>query len=848
MSARLSFSQYRLEAEIERCRAECQWDRIPALVEQLVSARIHEDDDYGNLVLAEALLEECLLENMALLRTPTPLLDSEHPKLAKAKTLLNTILNRGRLEPRYLNEALLLMAKLHYVQGCYRDAQGMCARATIDYLIQDEQPLYHLRLLAEAFVIKGLSLDHQAISSASRVRLAEREEECLSCYLRACDTALLYLQELDKTTANIHHSKGAKHSASSATVDSDLGFFQQAALQSAYLSLLQKGHLAHGTQQLRKVLRVVDSRGSQSFRKDAARKLAEVLLSSVSEDSYWDPLTPLPPAWLQREGTASPKDMLYPSSRPPLYYSTESTFCPRNVVEEAVLLLLISESMASGDRVISRAPDHQEALQASLEDATSVYDLLTISMARRGQYTMLSECLERAMKFSFKEFHLWYQLGLSLMACGKAAGAVSVLKECMKMRPEDPAVYLLAAKACINQLHWLEEGESLAQSVIAMGDGAAEFLPRAHLAVGLCCSLQATDATLRGTRDEFNRRALESLQRSHMLDADDPQIALYFALQLAMVRQVSAAMAPLQVALSLQPDDLNSLHLLVLLLSAQKHYHDAMDTLSIALSQYPENFSLLFTKVKLKEELLGPEVALHTCQDMLQLWQSHYDCSRSSEGDESSSLPEPAPLSRKPSGMHLTLPDFQDHETGSQSAASIAASRLEQAWSEVSAISSAHRQGPAHIWMTLERIWLQAGELFMAEGRVKEAQFCVQEAAVLFPASHSVLLLKGRLAELRGAYTEAKTLYDEALTIHPQGHLILLHLGQLLAKTGRLGLAEKVLRDAVQTQSTCHEAWSSLGEALEQQGSSQAPDCFLTALELEASCPIRPFTVIPREL
>lgn len=61
------------------------------------------------------------------------------------------------LQPRYLNEALLLLAKVHYAQGHYRDAQGMCARAGIDEFTRDEQPLYHLRLLAEAFVIKGTS-------------------------------------------------------------------------------------------------------------------------------------------------------------------------------------------------------------------------------------------------------------------------------------------------------------------------------------------------------------------------------------------------------------------------------------------------------------------------------------------------------------------------------------------------------------------------------------------------------------------------------------------------------------------------------------------------------------------
>lgn len=136
----------------------------------------------------------------------------------------------------------------------------------------------------------------------------------------------------------------------------------------------------------------------------------------------------------------------------------------------------------------------------------------------------------------------------------------------------------------------------------------------------------------------------------------------------------------------------------------------------------------------------------------------------------------------------------------------------------------------------------------MADRRLKEAQFCIAEAIALSPNSDSVLLQRGRLAELRGQLDAAKGLYDEALAIHPTGERTLVHMGLLLVKTERTQLGEKVLRDAVQVHSTSHEAWSGLGEALQSQGSSQAPDCFLTALELEASCPIRPFTIIPREL
>lgn len=32
-----------------------------------------------------------------------------------------------------------------------------------------------------------------------------------------------------------------------------------------------------------------------------------------------------------------------------------------------------------------------------------------------------NQCLERAMKFAFEEFHLWYQFALSLMAAGKVS-------------------------------------------------------------------------------------------------------------------------------------------------------------------------------------------------------------------------------------------------------------------------------------------------------------------------------------------------------------------------------------------------------------------------------------------
>lgn len=57
----------------------------------------------------------------------------------------------------------------------------------------------------------------------------------------------------------------------------------------------------------------------------------------------------------------------------------------------------------------------------------------------------------------------------------------------------------------------------------------------------------------------------------------------------------------------------------------------------------------------------------------------------------------------------------------------------------------------------------------MEQRHLKEAGFCIQEAAGLFPTSHSVLYMRGRLAEVKGNLEEAKQLYKEALTVNPDG-------------------------------------------------------------------------------
>ncbi|CAL8293627.1 unnamed protein product [Arctogadus glacialis] len=857
MTARKSGS--RLETEIERCRSECQWDKIPELVRQL-SAKLISNDDLGELLLAECKLQTYLKEN-PIKQGASP--RGPRPKLVEVRKHLTAALDRGNLKSDYLQEASLLMAKLCYVEGEYRDALGHYGRVSLDELQLAGAPVYRLSIIAESYATKGLCLEKVPTASPSlsnnntgspvlsNRRASERDQEIITCYEKSGDIALLYLQEVEKALSAGMQNRSPKPGP--AAHDQELGYFLETGLQRAHVIHFKNGNLTRGVGRFREILRAVETRTTQTLRMTIARQLAEILLRGMCEQSYWSPMEDPP--------TVSPLDdpsqqghthsnKTYSLSRRPRIYSGENLFCPQENTEEALLLLLISESMANRDAVLSRIPEHNNDRIISLQSASVVYDLLTIALGRRGQYEMLSECLERAMKFAFEEFHLWYQLALSLMAAGKSARAVKVLKECIRLKPEDPVIPLLAVKLCIGPLHWLDEGECFAKMVVDMGEKAAEFRAKGYLAAGLVYSLKATDASLRGTQEEYQRKALGAFQRAQSLSPTDHLASFYLALQLAVSRQIPEALGYVRQALQLQGDDVHSLHLLALLLSAQKHYHDALNIIEMALSEYPENFNLLYTKVKLETLCRGPEEALLSCKHMLEIWKSFYNLTNPSDSGRGSSLLDRAIADRRQLNA-MTLPDFSDPDTGSVHATSIAASRVEQALSEVASSlqSSAPKQGPLHPWMTLAQIWLHAAEVYVGMGKPAEATACTQEAANLFPTSHNVLYMRGQVAELRGNVDEAKRWYEEALSISPTHVKTMQRLGLILQQLQRYSLSEKVLRDAVQVNSTAHDVWNSLGEVLQAQGNAAAAtECFLAALELEASSPVLPFTIIPRAL
>ncbi|KAJ8309190.1 hypothetical protein KUTeg_014064 [Tegillarca granosa] len=790
MSAKPKY--FRLESEIEKYRVDANWSKALDVARQLASKSqglgmfiIYYY--YVSFLLGESKLEEYLKDNAP-----------EEKNIVKAK------------------------AELH-------DAEK--------YLTEVAQK--DTKILAEAYAIKGICLEKLGPASTSKFRVAELEEKVIGCFEKAGDLALLYLQERER---NASQTSTASTPTGLNVQDDNIGIILETVIQRSPILYIKKGEISKGVHRFRELLRVVEVRFTQGLRQTLARHLAEVLLRGMCESNY---------VTVDLNKSESSKT----STLKPRKYSGERVFIPRDQNEETLLLLLIAEAIATREAVLNRSEELEEARLQSVRNTMAVYDLLAITLVKRAQFNKLCESLERALRFSFEEFHIWYQFANSLICAGKYSRAVLVLKECARLKPKNIIILLQAAKLCYEYLHQYDEGIKLAEQALEVSENHP-MAARVHLALGVGYSMKAMEMRLQTERQELHKKALNMFTKAHMLDPNDYLALFHLALQLAILRQVVDAVKYVRLALKYRSDHIHSLHLLVLLLSAQKQHGEAMTLINAALEEYPDNLSLLLTKSKLEEILYGPDQALNTCRHMLALWKDLYETdtedfskstidTRSRRGNATDRM-----MFDRKNFAQLQLSELNDRDSGSIRAESIAASRVEQTLSDLaSSMNSTFlpRPGSQQTWLLQAQIWLHLAELYLTLDKMSEAEACVQETSVLFPLSHQVAYMKGRVFEHKQRYQEAKCCYENAISINPGHTKSLQHLGMVFHNLDNNKMAEKVLRDAVNTDPTSHNSWYMLGLVLETLGQAEAAmDCHYTALSMEATSPVVPFSVIPR--
>ncbi|XP_078050609.1 tetratricopeptide repeat domain 7 [Augochlora pura] len=823
----------RIESEIDKNREEGNWKKVIELAEHL-KVQYPSNECLANFLSGEGRLESFLEQTLPIDAN----IGKARNGLVETRRYLLLAANEKDKQALVVLDAHLLLGKVHYAMGMYEEALNHYKEAELDTLTEKQLPCRSLRIIAESYAIKGLCLERLPPNSKSKYKITEWQEQIIKCYEIAGDLTLVYLQEQDKFAMQHQNGNSTINSNNTGTYSSHstygstkhIGPILETALQRAPVLYVQTGNIQAAINRYREILSAMESTATQSLRVTLTRQLAEVLIRGISGAEYKAPEE-------QSETTESPWK--------PKKYLGPNMFVPRNEYEETILLLLISEAMAVRDAVLSQSPEFKEARIHAFENATAVYDILTVVVMRWSQVELLYESFERALKFSHEEAHVWTQCALCLISMGRYMHAYRVLKVVARLSPQKVMPCLLAARLCYEQLNMIKEGIEWSQKALQRETASSQGMQsRCHLYIGIGNSILSANTIVKLDKTYHTKTALECFQKAQQCDPNDHLAEYYLAHEYAINRQINDAMIHVKIALNLRAEHIPSLHLLILLLSAHKQYSEALHLINSVLEEYPDNLNFLFVKAHLELRSMGGEQALFTIRHMLLLWKNLYEDQTNVNCNEQHSEKR----SETRSVFQLYASEMSDKDSSSLHAQSLAASRVEQALSEVASSLSSFtpKPGPQRAWLLQLQVWLLLTEVYLVLDQPNGAVLSLQEATNIFPLSHHIMYTRGLLHEYKLEYLEAKQCYQNAVSINPSHIKSLQHLGLIYHYLGSQRLAEKTLRDAAKIDPNSHQTWYNLGKVLESLGEVEAAsDCMATALEVETTNPILPILSIP---
>ena len=549
-------SRARVESELERNREEGNWKRCLDLAQQLSQ----EMPQMVHFLSGEAKLE-MYLEDSA-----KDISKRDQALLDQSLNHLKSCLESSASSPLAM-DANLLLAKCYYMKGEYESALKHIEKSGIDSIntVDKSLPLRVIRLVAESYAVKGMSLEHKSNKENRDIDIR------ISCLVRATELGLRYLQNVEKQLGPY--------------IVVPLGPILETAIQRAPILYIKNGNnVKQALNQYRLTLNACETPSTLTTRQILAKQLAELLIRGVSKSS-----------WTKCDLNTSSSAV---KPLKPLRYIGQSLFVPKEREEEIILLLLISESLAARNVVLDRSPEFSDSRQQSLNIVMEIYDLLTITLTPMKCFYL--DFFERAVKFSFEVKHIWFQFALTLIESKKSPKrALLVLKEVSRIDPTDPLPNLIAAKLCILELSKYKEALHLATEALNRCKDDV-LINKIHLILGVTNALiyeTETETCKKFHTDNLNQ-SINYLKMASTSRFSDHLPYFHLGLHMANQRALNDAVKYCKIALLLNSQHLPSIQLLILCLSALKQYKEALNLCETALEEYPTLIILLFIKVR----------------------------------------------------------------------------------------------------------------------------------------------------------------------------------------------------------------------------------------------------------
>ncbi|XP_054156661.1 tetratricopeptide repeat protein 7B-like [Oppia nitens] len=828
-------SRARVESDIERCREESNWRRCLDLAQHMQ----HELPQMVHFLSGEAKVELYLEANSKHITSgdygsgasgtsAATAAAAEAKLLNEAVGHLNACLDSSQTSPLAM-DANLLLAKCHYVRGDYElalrhiDKSGIDSINTVDKVL----PLRVVKLVAESYAVKGMSLEQRNKTDDVTTRT--------SCLVKASEMAIRYLQNVEKQLGPY--------------IVVPLGSILETAVQRAPIVYINTASdVKSAVNQYRSTLNACETPSTLTTRQILAKQLAELLIRGVSQ-STWSSCD-------LNTSSSSVKPLK------PLRYIGQSLFVPKVREEEILLLLLMSESLASRNVVLDRSPEFTDSRQQSLNDVMAIYDLLTITLTPLRCYYM--DFFERSMKFSFEVKHIWFQFALTLIESKKCPQrALLLLKEVSRIDSADPLPPLIGAKLCLQELSKYKEGLQLAKEALNRCKDNESLRNKIHIVIGVTNALiyETESETCKKFYTDNLNKSIEHLKIASKSRFADHLPYFHLALHMANQRALNDALKYVKIALLLNGQHLPSIQLLILCLSALKQYSEALALCETALEEYPNHLIVLYFKAHLEEMVgeNGREEALLTAKEMLNCWKFanneeekrlnyHFNYFPNVNYDTISMKMEQT-LSEVASLDSTPIPPANDAMSGT--GVSLSGHNHLGGGGGGGGTGGANSAINKPLWSLQMHIWLLIVELFLKLGHISEAESCVNDGAlgIFGSLSHQLMYLKGIISKAKGSLIDAKTYLQNAISINPKHVRALQQLGHTYYLLGNHLAADKYLKDSLNIDATVHQTWQYMGLVLQAIDDHQrAADCHLTGLQLEATAPVLPFNVIPRSV
>ncbi|KAK7336892.1 hypothetical protein VNO77_17443 [Canavalia gladiata] len=458
----------------------------------------------------------------------------------------------------------------------------------------------------------------------------------------------------------------------------------------------------------------------------------------------------------------------------------DSSFVPRNNLEEAILLLMILLRKMS---------------QNKIQWDPSILDHLSFALSVSGDLTALAKQWEELLPGTINRRERYHALALCYYGAGKDLVALNLLRKDLSCS-EDPKhvpALLMASKICCENPDLAKDGASLARTVLENLDGRCyQFESLANCLLGVSLSAHSKLAISNSERFERQSEALHSLETANKVASmTDPLVVYYLSLECAEQRKLDAALHYARCFLILESgSNVKGWLLLARILSAQKQFLDAESIVNDALD---------LTGIWDQGELLRTKAKLQIAQGQLKSATETY-----------AQLLAILLVQRKTFGSRNKL--YKDY--------------IDRA-----------RNMEVEVWHDLACVYISRSQWH-------DAEVCLSKSKAIKLYSASRCHAIGTMYEAKGLYKEALKAFRDALNIDPGHVPSLISTAVVLRRCSNRSnpAIRSFLMDALRHDRFNASAWYNLGILHKVEGKMlEAAECFETANFLEESAPVEPF-------